>query len=150
MPTEKPRITFMVSNDVKNQIEEYQYDNRIKNQSQAILSLISAGLEQISKGEKENNGFERKNEYTIEEMNLLDAIRDLDEPGKIAVRAVLETQQQRIRECGPAVKLQSVEIVRKRIPMIQGTHEAEIQMRYRSKQEQRELQQSETLLPDPT
>ena len=37
-----------------------------------------------------------------------------------------------------------------KIPMIQGTDEAIIQMKYQSKQEQRELEQSETLTSDPT
>ena len=37
-----------------------------------------------------------------------------------------------------------------KIPMIQGTDEAIIQMKYQSKQEQRELEQTETLQSDPT
>lgn len=93
---------------------------------------------------------EEKSEFTESDIAMLKAISSLDASGKAVMQAVLETQQQRIRECGPAVKLQSVEIVRKRIPMIQGTHEAEIQMRYQSQQEQRELEQSETLEPTET
>ena len=45
MPTDNPRITFTVSEEMKEQINEYQFTNRIKNQSQAILSLIKAGMD---------------------------------------------------------------------------------------------------------
>ena len=47
MPTDNPRITFTVSEELKDQINEYQFNNRIKNQSQAILSLIKAGMDSI-------------------------------------------------------------------------------------------------------
>lgn len=47
MPTDNPRITFTVSEEMKEQINEYQFNNRIKNQSQAILSLIKAGMESV-------------------------------------------------------------------------------------------------------
>lgn len=47
MPTENPRITFTVSEEMKDQINEYQFNNRIKNQSQAILSLIKVGMESL-------------------------------------------------------------------------------------------------------
>ena len=40
--------------------------------------------------------------------------------------------------------------IRIRMPLIQGTDEAELQMRYQSKQEQRELEQTENLTSDPT
>ena len=49
MPTDNPRITFTVSEELKDQINEYQFSNRKKNQSQAILSLIEMGLDSFSK-----------------------------------------------------------------------------------------------------
>lgn len=83
---------------------------------------------------------------TTDELNLLIAIRSLDAPGKAAVQAVLESQQQRIKEYGPADKKPTV----RRIPLMQGTEESVIQMQYQARQEQRELEQSETLRSDPT
>ena len=83
---------------------------------------------------------------TDEEHAWLSALRSLDAPGKAVVQTVLESQQQRIREYGPAVKASAT----RRIPLIQGADESEIQMRYQSQQEQRELEQSETLKSDPT
>ena len=47
MPTDNPRITFTVSEELKDQINEYQFSNRIKNQSQAILSLIKMGMDSL-------------------------------------------------------------------------------------------------------
>lgn len=84
-----------------------------------------------------------------EEQSLLTAFRSLDVPGKAAVQAVLESQQQRIRRYGTVDK--PIGFVRGRpIPMVQGTHEAIIQMQHQSKQEQKELHQSETLQSDLT
>ena len=45
MPTDKPRITFMVEDEVLEKITDYRHTNRIKNQSQAIIKLIELGLE---------------------------------------------------------------------------------------------------------
>ena len=56
---------------------------------------------------------------TEEEQNLLSAFRSLDVPGKAAVTAVLETQQQRIKEYGRLEKKPGVNI---RMPLIQGAH----------------------------
>ena len=51
MPTDKPRVTFTVSQDTLDKIDDYRFRNKSKNQTQAILSLIEKGL---SDYEKEN------------------------------------------------------------------------------------------------
>ena len=114
------------------------------------VDLIPALCAALNVSPNDLLGTPSQKELSEEAISFARSFDALDAPGKAVMQAVLETQQQRIRECGPAVKLQSIEIVRKRIPMIQGTHEAEIQMRYHSRQEQRELQQSEALQTDPT
>lgn len=48
MPTKNPRVTFMVSEDMLQKIEDYKYDHRMKNQTQAILSLINRGIEVLT------------------------------------------------------------------------------------------------------
>ena len=88
-------------------------------------------------------------EYSADDIALLNAINDLDAPGRAAVQAVLESEQQRIKEYGPAVKRTTVALPG-RIPMMQMTHESVIQIGYQSKQEQRELEQTENLTSDPT
>lgn len=49
MPTQKPRVTITVDEDQLNEIEDYRFKNRMKNQTQAILSLIEKGLDELSR-----------------------------------------------------------------------------------------------------
>lgn len=44
MPTDKPRVTFTVSQDTLDKIDDYRFRDKSKNQTQAILSLIEKGL----------------------------------------------------------------------------------------------------------
>ena len=60
----------------------------------------------------------------------------LDAPGKAAVLAALESQKQRIREYGALTR---------RLPVINGTHEAEIQMKYQAAREREELEDASTI-----
>lgn len=53
MPTKKPRVTFAISEEQLATVETYQQENRIKNQSQAILSLIDKGLSDFLPQDKE-------------------------------------------------------------------------------------------------
>lgn len=47
MPTDKPRVTFALDQDMLDAIDDYKFKNRIKNQSQAIISLIEKGFENL-------------------------------------------------------------------------------------------------------
>ncbi len=49
MPTDKPRITFALDSETLQAIEDYKFKHRIKNQSQAILSLIEIGMDATMK-----------------------------------------------------------------------------------------------------
>lgn len=49
MPTERPRVTITVTEEELKEIENYRYGNKIKNQTQAILSLVRAGLDEINR-----------------------------------------------------------------------------------------------------
>lgn len=44
MPTQKPRITFTLSEEELAKISDYQFSHKIKNQTQAILRLLEIGL----------------------------------------------------------------------------------------------------------
>ena len=48
MPTNNPRVSFALSVDLLKQIDEFRYSNRIKNQTQAIITLINRGLELLN------------------------------------------------------------------------------------------------------
>lgn len=48
MPTTNPRITFTVSDETMKAIDEYRFEHRLRNQTQAILSLIDLGFKALS------------------------------------------------------------------------------------------------------
>ncbi len=54
MPTQKPRVTITVDEEQLNEIEDYRFKNRMKNQTQAILSLIEKGLDELSRSNTNN------------------------------------------------------------------------------------------------
>lgn len=72
MPTENPRITFTLSREMLCRIDEYRFDNRIKSQTQAIVSLIEKGLDVL-------NGSNYSVEINNKERRLLAAYHDADE-----------------------------------------------------------------------
>ena len=90
MPTEKPRVTFTISREKLSELESYQHDNKIKNQTQAILSLLDKGIsDYLSK---------RKTAplYSSEAMRLAGDYDTLDSHGKKIVRLVADEEKARI------------------------------------------------------
>lgn len=49
MPTERPRITITMSEDTLRQVQDFQFGNKMKNQTQAILYLIELGFSELEK-----------------------------------------------------------------------------------------------------
>ena len=45
MSTDNPRITFTLSNEMKERVDAYRFANRIKSQTQAIVTLMDRGFE---------------------------------------------------------------------------------------------------------
>lgn len=52
MPTEKPRYTIIVDNDLLKQIDDFRFENRFSSRSAATLELIRLGIEQLHKEQK--------------------------------------------------------------------------------------------------
>lgn len=52
MPTEKPRITITMPEEQLDQIKEFQFSNKMKNQTQAILHLVELGFEELERQSK--------------------------------------------------------------------------------------------------
>jgi metal-responsive CopG/Arc/MetJ family transcriptional regulator len=50
-PNAKPTITITLDEELLKKIEDYQFENRIKNRSQAIERLILKGMELMDKKE---------------------------------------------------------------------------------------------------
>lgn len=78
---------------------------------------------------------------------ILEAYLDLDPQGRETFRKFFADAAARYKEYGRLEKKPGINI---RMPLIQGTDESELQMRYQSKREQQELHQSESLSADPT
>ncbi len=57
MPTQKPRYTVIVDEELLKEIDDFRFENRYPSRSAATLELIRLGIEQLKKekasGEKE-------------------------------------------------------------------------------------------------
>lgn len=49
MPTEKPRYTVIVDEELLKKIDDFRFDNRYPSRSAATLDLIRAGIEALEK-----------------------------------------------------------------------------------------------------
>jgi hypothetical protein len=47
MPTEKPRVTITMSETQLKQIDDFRFENKIKNQTQAMVLLMEEGMKSI-------------------------------------------------------------------------------------------------------
>lgn len=54
MPTEKPRLTITISDEELRQIEDYWHSHKLRNQTQAILSLVRLGLAEVNQQKLES------------------------------------------------------------------------------------------------
>lgn len=92
MPTDKPRITFTVDEDLFDKITDYKYSHRMKNQSQAILSLIEKGMDALHQDIITTKDF---NSFSILELDLIKKYRALDKHGKEIIDFLLEKEYER-------------------------------------------------------
>ena len=53
MPTEKPRFSITMDEDMFEKIDDYRFDNRFENRTQATLELIRLGLDAVEKSNKD-------------------------------------------------------------------------------------------------
>ena len=53
MPTEKPRYTVIVDQELLRRIDDFRFENRYPSRSAATLELIRRGLEQLEKEKEE-------------------------------------------------------------------------------------------------
>jgi metal-responsive CopG/Arc/MetJ family transcriptional regulator len=45
MPTKKPKIIFVMEDDLLKRVDDFRFDNRINSRSEAVRRLIESGLE---------------------------------------------------------------------------------------------------------
>ncbi|MEG1316880.1 MAG: hypothetical protein RSC86_05850 [Oscillospiraceae bacterium] len=53
MPTEKPRYTVIVDEELLKRIDDFRFENRYASRSAATLELIRIGMEQLEKEQEE-------------------------------------------------------------------------------------------------
>ena len=52
MPTEKPRYTITLDEDMLRKIDDFRFENRYANRTQATLELIRIGMEALEERRK--------------------------------------------------------------------------------------------------
>jgi metal-responsive CopG/Arc/MetJ family transcriptional regulator len=65
MPTEKPRYTVIVDEELLKRIDDFRFENRYPSRSAATLELIRLGMEQLEKEQAEAKKAQ-KNKHTKE------------------------------------------------------------------------------------
>lgn len=85
MPTDKPRFTITVDPALMQEIEDYRYNHRIKNQTQAVISLMQRGLQEIMETEF-SQPQQPVEQYSADEQQLIDDYREFNDEGKEKVR----------------------------------------------------------------
>lgn len=98
MPTEKPRYTITVDPEMQKAIEDYQFEQRFKSQTKAIISLMKIGLDVLQSEEKETlaeqeSPKEPDYKLTGDEINLIESYRSLNEKGKEHIRICVASAQ---------------------------------------------------------
>lgn len=60
MPTNRPRYTIIVDDELLNQIDDFRFNNRYPSRSAATLALIQKGIEQFNKELSANSETDNK------------------------------------------------------------------------------------------
>ncbi len=55
MPTDKPRFSLTVDAEMLKQIDDFRFENRYPNRTQATIELIRLGLESLEKDSDNND-----------------------------------------------------------------------------------------------
>lgn len=53
MPTEKPRYTITLDEEMLKKIDDFRFENRYPNRTHATLALIQLGIETLEKEQEE-------------------------------------------------------------------------------------------------
>lgn len=56
MPTQKPRYTVIVDEELLKKIDDFRFENRYPSRSAATLELIRLGMESIKKEQDDHSG----------------------------------------------------------------------------------------------
>lgn len=93
MPTEKPRVTITMSKDELQQIDDFRFSHKMKNQTQAILALVRAGFEELGYAKKE-----KASSVSEEAMHMAETYDQLDKWGKRSVWQLAQNELDRMQD----------------------------------------------------
>ena len=88
MPTMNPRITFTVSEETMKAIDDYKFSHRMKNQTQAILSLIDIGFKVL----EDKEPIEPAEKLSDEDREVLDAYHAADPVSRLYAMHILKME----------------------------------------------------------
>lgn len=88
MPTMNPRITFTVSEETMKAIDDYKFSHRMKNQTQAILSLIDIGFKVL----EDKEAIEPAEKLSDEDREVLDAYHAADPVSRLYAMHILKME----------------------------------------------------------
>ena len=66
MPTDKPRYTVIVDEEMLKRIDDFRFENRYPSRSAATIELIRLGLEEIEKEKNLLGGLRRASRRTTQ------------------------------------------------------------------------------------
>ena len=90
MPTDKPRFTITVDEDLLARIEDFKFSNRYSNQTKAVIALIDSGLKALALNDEKSP---TKVVTSVEDcMQAIKECKDLDDHGKTTVLSVLDIE----------------------------------------------------------
>lgn len=69
MPTQKPRFSVAIDDDLLKAVDDYKFKNRIKSQNQAINDLVRAGLGELLRMESDSLKKASEAEFPASETN---------------------------------------------------------------------------------
>ena len=84
MPTNNPRFSITLSDDLYKAVDDYKFAHRCKNQTQAIVQLLTAGLAELAQTPAAPQQIqpEPSIQLTDTEQKLLDDFRALNRQGR--------------------------------------------------------------------
>ncbi len=105
MPTKKPRVTFTLDEKRLDKIDKYRFEYKLKNQTQAILSLIEKGLDTLSTDSKVTEP-----DFSKEDVGWLNKYKNLDHFGKKTVDSVITIELERMQSKSDQPKAEVIEL----------------------------------------
>lgn len=103
MPTQKPRFSIAIDEDLLKAVDDYKFDNRIKSQNQAINDLVRAGLNELSRIETEQIK-NAPSDLSEEARRVALDYEALDRHGRRMTRMVIAEEQNRMAEERPMIQ----------------------------------------------